>query len=666
MLTTHPARPTADPVERPPTNADDAVPLSRDLLDRILRRLAESPHTASDPAANPPWLDDYRGHRTVPADHKPAQIPFGTHRLALDPADALLLTAAGLIEEDVRFGALFAHLQDPLPSRRPCVGLLGWLLADDSRTAAELTDRVQDVAARGLLHVDNPGDPRSEWVVRVPVPVWDLLRTGRIRPGSLPAGLTHRPRTGFPALDAVVLAPEAAAVVPRLPALMRDGSLAAVVVRGMAGSGRTTLLGSLAATLDRDLLVYDGQPGDDAWRLFGALASIGNVLPVVRCAPAPGETVTLPPLPGVEQPVGVVLGRTGGVTGDVLEPALTVALGACGAADRRGLWQSLAAVGDAAAQDAIVDRFLLTPGDIHRAAPVALAAARAAGRTALTPADVAAATRTLNRQSLELLSRPLDPLPTTDPPVLSGAAEAELHTLVLRCRHRERLTTLARGGLNRGVRALFSGPSGTGKTLAARHLAATLGLDVFRVDLAAVVNKYIGETERNLDRLLGRAEELDVLLLLDEGDALMARRTDVGSANDRYANLETNFLLQRLETFEGVVVVTTNAGNRIDPAFLRRMDVTVDFVPPDAGLRHKLWSAHLPVDHRVGPAVLADTARRCDLTGGQIRNAALHAILRSLGNGTPVGDEDLTEAVRREYRRTGATCPLPDRTRAGA
>jgi SpoVK/Ycf46/Vps4 family AAA+-type ATPase len=348
---------------------------------------------------------------------------------------------------------------------------------------------------------------------------------------------------------------------------------------------------------------------------------------------------------------------------------VTVALGPCAEADRRRLWGGLGVTGDQAGLDAIVDRFLLTPGNIHRAAPIAVAGARADGRTAVTPADVATATRTLNRQSLEILARPLDPLPTTDPAVLTAAAEAELRTLVMRCRHRERLTTVTRGshsGLNRGVRAMFSGPSGTGKTLVARHLAATLGLDVFRVDLAAVVNKYIGETERNLDKLLGRAEELDVLLLLDEGDALMTRRTDVGNANDRYANLETNFLLQRLETFEGIVVVTTNAGNRIDPAFLRRMDVTVDFVPPDAELRLRLWSAHLPGDHRIDPAVLSDIARRCALTGGQIRNAALHAVLRTLDNdsdnGAAVGDEDIVAAVRREYRRTGASCPLPSRT----
>jgi SpoVK/Ycf46/Vps4 family AAA+-type ATPase len=212
--------------------------------------------------------------------------------------------------------------------------------------------------------------------------------------------------------------------------------------------------------------------------------------------------------------------------------------------------------------------------------------------------------------------------------------------------------------MNRGVRALFTGPSGTGKTLTARYLAAQLNLDVYRVDLAAVVNKYIGETERNLDRVLARAEELDILLLLDEGDALMTRRTEVSNANDRYANLETNFLLQRLEIFDGIVVMTTNAGSRIDSAFLRRIDVTVDFVPPDADQRWQLWLAHLPSGHQVDPALVQDIARRCVITGGQIRNATLHATLLSLERGGPVEDSDMIAALRREYRRTGSSFRL--------
>ena len=149
-----------------------------------------------------------------------------------------------------------------------------------------------------------------------------------------------------------------------------------------------------------------------------------------------------------------------------------------------------------------------------------------------------------------------------------------------------------------------------------------------------------------------------MVLLLDEGDALMTGRTEVGNANDRYANLETNFLLQRLETFEGIVVITSNASNRIDAAFQRRIDVTVEFLPPDADARHQIWAAHLPSDHAVSPQLLEEVARRCALTGGRIRNAALHACLLALEGDRPVVDEDLGAAIQREYRRIGATFPL--------
>jgi SpoVK/Ycf46/Vps4 family AAA+-type ATPase len=216
----------------------------------------------------------------------------------------------------------------------------------------------------------------------------------------------------------------------------------------------------------------------------------------------------------------------------------------------------------------------------------------------------------------------------------------------------------ALAGLGPGVRALFKGPSGTGKTLAARMLAGTLGMDLYRVDLASVVNKYIGETEKNLERVFARAEELDVILLLDEGDALLTQRTGVQSANDRYANLETNYLLQRLEHYEGILLVTTNAGDRIDAAFQRRMDVVVDFGLPDAAERWAIWQLHLPGTHEIALDLLHAAAQRCAMSGAQIRNAALHASLLAVDSGLPLGAAHLEAAVEREYRKQGALSPL--------
>jgi SpoVK/Ycf46/Vps4 family AAA+-type ATPase len=136
----------------------------------------------------------------------------------------------------------------------------------------------------------------------------------------------------------------------------------------------------------------------------------------------------------------------------------------------------------------------------------------------------------------------------------------------------------------------------------------------------------------------------------------------VNNANDRYANLETNFLLQRFEGFEGIVIVTTNASGRIDQAFQRRIDVTVELLPPDADGRLAIWAAHLPADHGVSSALLEEVARRCSLTGGRIRNAALHACLLALEGDRSVEDSHLLAALSREYRRVGATFPLVNRT----
>jgi hypothetical protein len=628
------------------------------VLARMRRRLEESGALVDEHT----WFSGHVSgseaewsHRLDELELQARMTPLGR----LDRDDALLVTAAGLIEDDIRFGALFAALQAPLISRRPCVGLLSWLLAG-SADDHELARRCQRLARSGILEVSNTADPRSEWVVKLPVAVGELIQTGTVSPDSLPGDLMLYPATEFTPLDQLWMAPGLSDQAEALPATLLTGALSAVVVRGLPRSGRRTLLGAIAREIGWDLVCCEAATVSDEARLtLAALAALGPVLPVLRCQLGYDETLAVPPLPGVDRAIGITAGPTGGLTGEPLDRPLTLTLQHYPAPARRDLW--VRSGFDPIRDDlpAIVDSFLITPGNLVAAADVALTAAAATGRAAVRADDVRVAVGQLNRQQLEPLATRLDPH-ASPRPVLDPGADEELATLLLRCRYRERLA--AEGvTADRGVRALFSGPSGTGKTLAARYLAGCLSLDIYRVNLASVVNKYIGVTERNLDKVLTIAEELGVVLLLDEGDSLMARRTDVNDANDRYANLETNFLLQRLEGFSGIVLITSNQAARIDRAFLRRIDITVDFLPPNPEQRWQILAAHLPARHEVGDATMTEIARRCPLTGGVLRNVALHASLLAMDDGVPLADRHLLAAVHREYRRAGGSCPLPSR-----
>ncbi len=574
-----------------------------------------------------------------------------------------VLIAAGLVEEDIRFGALFAALQEPLVARRPCIGVLNWLVGEVGGEPDEAWRAVRQLLDMGMLVAENRADPRSEWLLRVPPTIWDTLR-GRSLSKPAP-GITLQAADDFPALDDLILTDAVHARIQRIPDLFANGQITALALRGMSGAGRRTLLGAIAKDTGRDVLLWEsGAPGDEGWRLLGPLATLTGAMPILRCDPGPGETLDLPVLPGYSGPVGITLGRAGGLRGPLIAHSLSLSIPPPDREARRRFWQAARVPVQADMQDDIISRFLLTGGHIAKTAALSYAYATLDNRPAIVIADVQQATRALNRQALETLATHLEPVEGIE--LFVGSATAtELATLEARCYGREALLEQTgrafNSNLTRGVRALFSGPSGTGKTLAARALAAKLQMDIYRVDLAAVVNKYIGETERNLNQVFSRAEELDVMLLLDEGDALMTNRTEVRNANDRYANLETNYLLQRLENYEGIVFITTNAGNRIDTAFLRRLDVIIDFAPPDAPERWLIWQSHLPREHAVSQDFLQEVAGRCAMTGGQIRNAALHATLLALGEGGKVTDAHLEAAVQREYRKAGAACPLRSR-----
>jgi hypothetical protein len=605
------------------------------------------------------WHASIREWEETIADHLPLRA---LARGADMDQDAISLWfGIGLLEEDARFGPLFETMQGIPGQHRPTVGLLNawWRPAEDG---GEVRARLRRLQEAGLAQVVNGEAPRLEWALQPVGLIWDALR-GRENQAPAP-WLRFHPFANLVASADLVLPEALRQTLKKLPALLQTGEVQALVVRGPRNNGRKTLLSAVARTFERGLLEVRAQlkSDDDRWRVVGSLATVMHALPVIHFDLAPGETAELPRPGAADVPLGVVMSRHGGLIGPGAEAAVTLTLEMPDANGRRVLWNRWLGPGHSADISELSERCRLTSGNIQRTAVLAKSYAALADGPGVTSADLREARRALHRHALDQLAVRVQATGDWSHLAANPETMSELRALASRCRQRERLPALAGPALehqlNSGVRALFSGPSGTGKSLAARLLASVLQMDLYRLDLAAVVNKYIGETEKNLGQIFSRAEELDVILLLDEGDALLTQRTGVQTSNDRYANLETNYLLQRIESFEGILLITTNAADRIDSAFQRRMDVVISFRPPDAQERWAIWQLHLPATHRVGQELLGEITSRCVLTGGQIRNAALHAAVLAIDDGGIVTSLHLEAAVQREYRKAGAVCPL--------
>ncbi|WP_321415751.1 AAA family ATPase [uncultured Desulfobacter sp.] len=578
-------------------------------------------------------------------------------------ASCLAFMVTGLVEEDSRFGTLFAELQEPLNQRRPTLEMVGQMMMDEA-VAGQMDpwSICRSLLDMGLVEAPNRQAPRSEWVLKVPSLLWDAVR-GQVS-GSPAPWCRYHAEQSLGDLPGLIADTRTREHLEKIPGLIRTGMAQMVIIRAMQGAHSIEVMGTIARSLGFGLLNIDGSGlGEDQQVLqIGPLCTMANAMPVFTYDPGPGETVSLPPLKGYDGPVGIILGMEGGLSSNCTPKVVTLTLPVPKADLRQRFWEDSFSGHMVEDLGQIAERFRL-PGDfIRKVAHGAIAHAGLEGNHMITANDVRSAARTLNRQMLDTLASPIQTGGHWQDLVSSETTSAKLNELFLRCRHREKLLDHLGGafgnGTNCGVRTLFTGASGTGKTLAAGILAAELGMDLYRVDLAAVINKYIGETEKNLHRVLSRAEALDVVLLLDEGDALLGHRTEVKSANDRYANLETNYLLQRLENYQGIVAITTNLVENIDRAFQRRMDVVVPFFPPQVEERFHILQLHLPDTHQVDSEFMALAARRCAVNGGQLRNAVLHATLLSIDAGRSVDNDHLKEGLRSEYRKAGATFPL--------
>ncbi|MFE2275982.1 ATP-binding protein [Streptomyces sp. NPDC059454] len=549
-------------------------------------------------------------------------------------------------------------------------GVLGEVREDPTAEAAEV-HRAAAAAGTGvgLVHLRSRGGDAEGLATAA-------LRLAGLRPLVLDTAALARRPADMPALARVIA----------LEARLTGAGVVLGPLAALPGepAERARTLGALCAGLRGIPLFTHGATGWDP--LWAADTPVVLTVPapspdrqaarwrhaLTRAAGAAGAAEDLPPAAGAAE----LLDRAAGglaVTGaaELLdraagEPVVTGAAGfldraagepvVTGAAARRAPADAVLA-GDVEELAQAVAAHRLDAGQLHRAADAAVRTAALDGRP-VGPDDLRVAVRAQNGAGLDRLARRLEPGVGWDDLVLPPTTHRRLRELALRARHREQVLgqwgMRPGGGRGRGVIALFAGESGTGKTMSAEVVAADLGMDLYVVDLSTVVDKYIGETEKNLERIFTEASAVNAVLLFDEADAIFGKRSEVKDAHDRHANIESAYLLQRMESFDGIAVLTTNLRANLDEAFTRRLDVVADFPMPDTGQRLALWDRclgdRLP---RADDLDLAFCADRFELAGGSIRACAVTAAYLAAESGSPLTMRQTVTAVAQEYRKLG-------------
>ena len=615
----------------------------------------------------------------------------------LSPFDFDVAIVALAPELDLRYKRLYAYLQDDVTRRRPSVDLALNLLC---RSAEEKVARRANFASggpllkHGLLHlVADPNHVRppllahylklDDQFVRVLLdergPDPRLATWCRaIDPESTPGGLADAPASGMPgALRSLAEQARTAGRSLRL------------YFRGPAGAGKLRAASALAGNLGAPLLVADLRRADGGpdfepavGTLFREALLTGAILyldhtEALRRGDRAAHWRSLLGAVAAHRGIAILAGDYPWPSGQHPSPDVVhVEFTPPDFAARRECWRSgLAEAGVQAAPgdtEDLAGRFRLTTGQIEDAVTAACNQARwraactpagakgasAAPAPAPTAAELFAAARAQCGPELASLARKVESKQTWADIVLPPDQLAHLREIRDQATFRHHVYGEWGFGrklsLGTGLNVLFAGPPGTGKTMAAEVIASDLRLDLYKIDLSQVVSKYIGETEKNLDRVFAAAESSNAILFFDEADALFGKRSEVKDAHDRYANIEIGYLLQKMEEYEGIAILATNLRQNLDDAFVRRLHIVVEFPFPDEKYRRRIWEVTFPHAAPLGPDVdFAVLGREVKLAGGHIKNIALTAAFYAAVDGGEIGMTHLARAAHREHQKLG-------------
>lgn len=604
----------------------------------------------------------------------------------LSELERVVLVVCLAAELDLKYERLYAYLQDDVTKKRPTVDLVMRLLCPsiEARLAARRSfDPGAPLVRWGLVTLhDDPGARRPVLVARY-LKLDERIAGYLLGSDEIDARLA--PLIPAPETDLVTtLAPDIRERLLQWCAVWEGNwaDIAPVILfHGRYGTGKRAAARFLASALGRPLLCLS------AADLATSDLSLGQALKLAeREALLTGALLCwsqadafLHPDPGLEtehrslaqalargRVPTVLLAEKAWEPARELErrPFLRLELPEPTYAGRRALWAAgLDGSGPALTEaelSALAGRFRLTGGQVADALARArtLAWARDPLHGELRASDIDAACRSQAQHRLSSLARKLDPRYTWDDIVLPRQQLGTLRLICTTVRHRP--TVYGDWGFDRklslgkGLIALFAGPSGTGKTMAAEIIAHDLGLDLYKIDLSAVVSKYVGETEKNLERIFSEAQDSDAILFFDEADALFGKRSEVKDAHDRYANIEIAYLLQRTEEYDGLVILASNIKKNMDEAFVRRMHFTVDFPFPEEAERLEIWRRTFPCEAPLADDIdLPFLARKLKVTGGNIRNIILTAAFLAAEENQPIAMRHLVRGAGYELQKIG-------------
>jgi hypothetical protein len=585
--------------------------LLRDSLERLLRAYRQAAETPTAGALPDAHAVACIGLRLDPVPNAPMSGAGGLlGDLDLSAEAEAIVAAAWWSAADPQLGIAFGWVHDDVARRYASLAALRLLLEPYGLHIPLALPDDRGPVADGLLRPVSDADSP----VRL-TPTAALLLDGW-RPPAEPGG-------GPPAR---LREPTEQASV-----LLREGHR--VVVRCADAEDGMVLARAVAARLGRALDTDTERPIAET----ALLARLGLVLPVA-------ETQADPALLRLAAP-----GAPASPGWQVIEVAAIDQDGV------RGAWrQALSAAGlDTRQADELAARMRLPETTIDALRRDAQAAATAARRH-VSVADLHTAVRRHPHHRLDGMARLLPPSISLDDLVLPEGVRVGIRDLLAHARHSSAVSAHWPGIRGRAIVALLHGPSGTGKTAATEAIAGELDRDLWIVDLAQVVSKWLGETSRNLDRLLTEAARSGAVLLFDEAEGLFGRRAEVSDARDRYANLEIDHLLQRIELHEGLVVLTSNRPAALDEGFQRRLRLSIRFELPDHAARRRIWASLLPAE-RLAPGTDLDEVATAELSGAGVRAATLSALVFAAADAAPVDAGHLNRAVRRELDKSGRT-----------